>query len=162
MKKEFANKPDIKLVGLTTRTNNRQEMDPSTAKIATIAGSFWSQNIAALIPHRKKPGTTFAVYTEYDSDEHGDYTYFIGEEVHSFDHIPSNLQQLTIPAANYQKFSTPSGKMPAVVIEAWQKIWRMSAEEFGAKRAYQADFEVYDERAQDPNNTCLEIYIGII
>ena len=28
------------------------------------------------------------------------------------------------------------------------------------KRKYIADFEVYDERASDPNNTVIDIYIG--
>jgi len=37
----------------------------------------------------------------------------------------------------------------------------MTAEDFGGKRAYQADFEVYDQRAQDPKNTSLDIFIGI-
>jgi len=37
----------------------------------------------------------------------------------------------------------------------------MSSNDFGGKRAYQADFEVYDQRARDPNNTVLDIHIGI-
>jgi predicted transcriptional regulator YdeE len=32
---------------------------------------------------------------------------------------------------------------------------------FGGKRAYIADFEVYDERSRDPDNTIVDIYIGI-
>ena len=83
------------------------------------------------IPYRKNPGITFSVYTEYDSDEHGDYTYFVGEEVDSFENIPSDMQQLVIPAAKYQKFTTTPGKMPEVVIDAWQQIWKMTAKDFG-------------------------------
>lgn len=161
MKKELANKPEIKLIGLTARTNTKNEMDSQLSKIGELAGRFWSQNIANQIPNRKNPGVTLSVYTEYDSDEHGDYTYFIGEEVNSFDNIPSGLQTLTIPAATYQKFTTPSGKMPEVVIHAWQQIWNMTATDFEGHRAYLADFEVYDQRAMDPANTVLDIYIGI-
>jgi predicted transcriptional regulator YdeE len=104
---------------------------------------------------------TLSVYTEYDSNEHGDYTYFIGEEVSSFENTPPALQKLTIPAAQYQKFTTSSGKMPEVVINAWQQIWKMSANDFAGNRAYIADFEVYDHRAIDPMNASLDIYIGI-
>lgn len=161
MKKELVNKPEIKLVGLTARTNNKHEMNPKTSKIGELAGRFWSQNIANQIPDRKNSGITLSVYTEYDSNEHGDYTYFIGEEVSSFENTPSGLQKLTIPAAKYQKFTTPSGKMPEVVISAWQKIWAMSSDDFGGGRAYVADFEVYDQRAIDPANASLDIYIGI-
>ena len=161
MKKELSNKSEIKLIGLTARTNNKNEMNPATAKIGELAGRFWGQNVAAQILNRKNPGVTHSVYTEYDSDEHGDYTYFVGEEVSSFENIPSGLEKLTIPEAKYQKFTTEAGKMPEVVINAWQKIWKMSSEDFGGKRAYQADFELYDQRASDPANTVLDIYIGI-
>lgn len=162
MKKELTNKSEIKLVGLSTRTNNKSEMNPQTSKIGELADRFWSQNIADQISNRKNPGVTLSVYTEYDSNEHGDYTYFMGEEVNSFEHIPADLQKLTIPATKYQKFTTPAGKMPEVVINAWQQIWKMSAKDFGGERAYIADFEVYDQRASDPANACLDIYIGIL
>jgi predicted transcriptional regulator YdeE len=161
MKKELANKSTIKMIGLSARTNNKNEMDPATSKIGELAGRFWSQNLGAQIADRKNPGVTLAVYTEYDSNEHGDYTYYIGEEVNSFENVPAEFHPLTIPAANYQKFTTPSGKMPAVVIDAWQQIWKMSDEQLEAERAYVADFEVYDQRAADPANASLDIYIGI-
>jgi len=161
MKKELVNKSEIKLVGLTARTNNKNEMNPQTSKIGELAGRFWSQNIASQIFNRKNPGVTLSVYTEYDSDEHGDYTYFIGEEVNSFENVSASFQKLTIPAATYQKFTTSPGKMPEVVINAWQQIWKMSVNDFGSERAYVADFEVYDERASDPANASLDIYIGV-
>lgn len=161
MKKELASKPEIKLVGLTARTNNKNEMNPQTSKIGELAGRFWSQNIANQILNRNNPGVILSVYTEYGSDEHGDYTYFIGEEVSSFENTSSELQKLTIPESRYQKFTTPSGKMPEVVIDAWQQIWKMSSADFEGDRAYIADFEVYDQRAIDPANTSLDIYIGI-
>jgi predicted transcriptional regulator YdeE len=160
MKKELINKPEIKLVGLAVRTNNKNERNPNTSKIGGLAGQFWNQNIVSKIAHRKNPGITLSVYTEYDSDEHGDYTYFIGEEVSSFENMSSELQKLTIPAAKYQKFTTPIGKMPEVVINAWQQIWKMSASDFEGDRVYIADFEVYP-RALDPANMSVDIYIGI-
>jgi predicted transcriptional regulator YdeE len=161
MKKELTNKSEIKLIGLTARTNNQSEMNPQTSKIGELVSHFWGKNIANQISNRKNPGVTLSVYTEYDSNEHGNYTYFIGEEVGSFDNVPPNLQKLIIPAAKYQKFSTPSGEMPEVVINAWQQISKMSADDFGGERAYIADFEVYDQRACDPTNASLDIYIGI-
>ena len=161
MKKEIENKSEIKLIGVSVRTNNKNEINPETSKIAMLSSNFFSKNVATQIVNRKNPGITFAVYTEYDSNEHGDYTYFIGEEVNSFENIPNNLDQLVISAAQYQKFTTPSGKMPEIVINAWQQIWKMSSYDFGGERTYQADFEIYDDRAQDLENTILDIYIGI-
>lgn len=161
MKKELIHRDEIKLVGLTARTNNKNEMNPETGKIGGMVGDFFGNQWASKIAHRKNPGVTLAVYTEYASNEHGDYTYFIGEEVSAFDHIPEGMRTLIIPATHYQKFTTPSGKMPGIVIQAWQAIWKMTPTELGGQRAYQADFEVYDQRAQDPANSVLDIYIGI-
>jgi predicted transcriptional regulator YdeE len=60
MKKELANKSEIKLVGLTARTNNTNEMNPQTSKIGELASRFWSQNIAAQIVNRKNPDVTLS------------------------------------------------------------------------------------------------------
>jgi predicted transcriptional regulator YdeE len=51
--------------------------------------------------------------------------------------------------------------MPEVVIDAWQKIWKMTSDDFDGDRAYIADFEVYDQRASNPDNASLDIYIGL-
>jgi len=161
MQTEVIQKPEIKLVGLSIRTNNRNEMDPHTAKIGETMGRFLGQNLAAQIQKRKNTGTLFSVYTEYESDVSGDYTYFVGEEVSDFESVPTGLEKLCIPSATYQKFTTSSGKMPDVVINAWQKIWKMTSSDFAGKRSYQADFELYDERAKDPAKTSLDIFIGI-
>lgn len=161
MKKALVNKSEIKVVGLSIRTNNQNEINPETNKISKLAGQFWNENVANKILNRKNPGVTFSIYTNYASNEHGDYTYFIGEEVSDFENVDTDLQTLVIPSAAYQKFTTPIGSMPNVVIQAWQNIWQMSADDFGGQRTYQADFEIYDERAKDFMNTCLDIYIGI-
>jgi predicted transcriptional regulator YdeE len=162
MKKQKTQRPEITLVGLTERTNNKSEMNPETSKIGALASLYWSNQAASGIQHRSKPGITYAVYTDFESDEHGDYTYFIGEAVESLqDQDLEGLKTITIPASNYTKFTTEPGKMPEVVISAWQEIWAMSENDFGGKRKYKADFEIYDERTLDPNNTVIDIYIGI-
>lgn len=162
MQKEKTKLGELTLVGLTARTNNKNEMNPSTSKIGALAGLYWGNQIANDFKNRLHPGVTYSIYTEFESDEHGDYTYFIGELVDSAKNQDlSQFKTLTIPASHYQKFTTPSGKMPDVVITAWQKIWAMTASDFGGKRKYIADFEIYDQRASDPNNSVVDIYLGI-
>ena len=73
----------------------------------------------------------------------------------------SQFKILAISKSKYQKFTTESGKMPDVVISAWQKIWAMRKDDFVGKRKYFVDFEGYDQRASGPNNTVVDIYIGI-
>lgn len=154
---------EIKLVGITTRTNNAHifESDPSTNKIAMTVQKYFHGGLSEKINSRKNPGTTFSVYTNYASDFNGDYTYFIGEEVDSFDQVSEGFEILTIPAQDYAKFTNQPAPMPAACINMWQSIWKMSASDFGGERAYIADFEVYDERSVDHNNVVLDIYIGV-
>lgn len=155
---------DIKLVGITTvKTNNARlfESDPSTNIVAAAVQQYFHGGLASKIEARKKPGTTFCVYTNYDSDFNGDYTYFIGEEVTSFDNVAEGMETLVIPAQRYAKFTNQPGAMPGVCIAMWQNIWTMTDADLGGKRAYIADFEVYDERSIDHNNVVLDIYIGI-
>jgi predicted transcriptional regulator YdeE len=38
---------------------------------------------------------------------------------------------------------------------------KYAPQELGGDRRYATDFEIYDQRAQDPNNTILDIYIGL-
>lgn len=162
MQKKDAQLSEITLVGLTERTNNKSEMNPETSKIGHLAGFYWGNNISDDIQHRSKPGITYAVYTDFESDEHGDYTYFIGEAVDSLQ--GQNLEKLntiTIPASRYTMFTTKPGKMPDTVISAWQEIWAMDEDDFGGKRKYIADFEIHDGRANDPDKIVVDIYIGV-
>lgn len=162
MQKQSTQLPEIKLIGLTVRTKNADEMDPQTSKIAPLSGAYWSNDTASLFAHRTNPSRTFAVYTEYESDENAEYTYFIGEEVDSFEGQDlETFSTLTIAPRAYTQFTTESGAMPGVVIDAWQAIWQMDGSDFGAKRSYQADFEIYDHRAADPINAMIDIFIGV-
>jgi predicted transcriptional regulator YdeE len=161
MNKTITALPEVKLVGITARTSNTREMNPDTAKIGATMQRFFTDGMQAQIMERKNPGTVFAVYTNYESDEHGQYTYFLGEEVNDFENIPQGFEKLTILPQTYVKFTSTPGKMPAVCIDMWQHIWKMNAAGLGGKRAYIADFEVYDERSQNPEQAVLDIYIGI-
>jgi predicted transcriptional regulator YdeE len=161
MKKITTQLPEIKLIGLTIRTNNKAEANFATGQIFPTVQKYFQENVAAIIPHRKNPGTTFCVYTDYESDHQGEYTYLIGEEVTSFNDVPAGMHKHTIHPQTYTKFTNGPAPMPQAVKEPWFKIWAMPDEELGGKRAYHADFEIYDERAADHQNIVLDIYIGL-
>lgn len=46
--------------------------------------------------------------------------------------------------------------LQGLVFEAWTKIWNSNID-----RKFSADFEVYDERAQDPENAEVDIFIAV-
>ena len=161
MQKTVTELPEIKLLGILCRTNNTAEMNISSAKIAPTIQKYFRQAVGEEIPNRKNPGTTYCVYTDYESDFTGDYTYFIGEEVKVGGDSMEGFSSIIIPAQNYAKFTSKPGVMPEVCIDMWQNIWKMKSGELGGKRAYLADFEVYDKRALDPSKTVLDIYVGV-
>lgn len=160
-KKGLVVKPSIKLLGISVRTNNKNEIDPEKAKIGELVHQFYAHNIVGKISNQVNPGTVMIVYTEYDSNEFGDYTCFIGVEVSSFESSTAGLDRLEIPGSSYQKFTTASGKLPGVVINAWKTIWGMSSEDLGGKRSYRADFEVYSQQSGESEQVSADIYIGL-
>ena len=161
MQKITVNLPEIKLVGIKCRTNNKSEQDTNSAKIGSTIQRYFQSSIAEKITNSINPNTTYCVYAEYDSDHNGNYTYFVGEKVSAFSNTPEGIFELIIPAQVYIKFTNGPGAMPNVCISVWQKIWSMTSREFGGARSYLADFEIYDSRAVDPNNTVIDVYVGI-
>lgn len=161
MQKEQVTNPEMKLIGITARTNNFSEMSRTSSKISSTVKRYFQENLGEKIPNRKNPGVTIAAYTDFESDEQGEYTYFVGEEVTDFGVVPEGFTQVVVPAGAYQKFTTSPGKMPQVVINAWVEIWTMGPKDLGGKRAFKTDFEVYDQRAMDPANTAIDIYVGL-
>jgi len=161
LQKQYITLPEIKLVGISTRTNNKNEFDPAQAKIPNIIERYFKDEISEQILHRRNPGITYCCYADYETDMHGDYTYYIGEEVIRFDDQVTKLDKLTITAQSYARFTKGPGKMPDICIEMWQQIWQMSDKDFGGSRNYKTDFELYGERSKDKLNTTLDIYIGI-
>lgn len=162
MQQTTTEKPEIKLVGICARTSYQQEIDKMNGLIFPCVRKYFHGALFNKIPHRTRPGATFCAYTDYESDHTGAYTYFIGEEVSSFDDpLPEGFHLLTIPKQRYAKFTTKPAPMPEVIVNAWEKIWKMSPKELGGKRSFLTDFEIYDERAADHQNIILDVYVGV-
>lgn len=161
MQENNIRRDEIKLAGIKGRTSLEIETTPDKSVISPIVMNYFHNGLAEKIQDRTKAGVTYCIYTEYESDYRGEYTYFIGEEVSSFDNIHDDLTSLIIPAQTYTKLTNGPGPMPSVCIDLWKKIWEMSDEEIGGEREYIADFEIYDDRASDHNNVILDIYVGV-
>jgi predicted transcriptional regulator YdeE len=136
-------------------------MNPLNSQIGKLIARFYQENISEKIPARKMPGVTYAIYTNYASDEHGDYDYVYGEAVENIAHVPEGLTAIILPAGRYIKLTLGPGKMPEIVINGWQAIWQMQEKELSGKRIYQADYEVYDQRAADPNHSIVDVFLGL-
>ncbi len=154
--------PEIKLAGISVRTSYNQELDKMKGNIFPCIQRYFHGALFERILNRKKPGTTFCAYSNYESDHQGAYTYFIGEEVSSFgDSLAEGLQRLIVPEQQYAKYTTSPAPMPDVIVNAWKEIWEMTPSELGGRPRYGTDFEIYDERAADHQRIVLDVYVGI-
>jgi len=147
---------EILLIGMEIRTNNEDEMS-GRGKIANLGQRFYREGLPKIETHVQD--SIFAVYTDYESDETGWYTYFIGVKVSSLDEIPPGMKGKRIPATKYAKILTSAGALPDVVIRKWQQIW--GEDSLKKKRAYTADFEIYDLSRAGTEQAKIVIYLAI-
>jgi predicted transcriptional regulator YdeE len=151
----------FQVVGIAASTNNAKEAGPDA-----IIGKQWhrfiSENLMNQIPDRVDQ-SIYAVYTDYTSDANGQYTIILGAKVKPVPNptIPDGMIVKTVPAGRYAVFTSQRGPVVKVVVETWKQIWAYYQSPQNGQRAYQADFELYDEHGADPSNAQVDIYIGL-
>lgn len=144
----------FKLVGIKVRTTN--ESEKAQKDLGDLWGRFYSEEILEKIKY-KLNDRIYSVYTDYETDFSGEYTAFLGCSVSSFEGQDDELSNLQISGGNFLRFIA-IGKLPDVVINTWTEIWRQDDK---LKRAYSADFEVYNINSQDRENSEVEIYLSV-
>jgi predicted transcriptional regulator YdeE len=148
------------VVGIEVRTSNAQEMGGHGA-IPELWGKFFKQGIPEQIPN-KVDSTILAVYTNYAGDRNGDYDFVLGAKVAKVSAVPPGMVAITVPTGKYSVLTSAKGPAAKIVPEAWQRIWNLEDKaQLGGVRAYRSDFEVYDKRGQDPQDSEVDIYISI-
>ena len=146
--------PEINLIGISLGTKTTNENGQSAIDCGSLWQKFEAGDYANQIPG-KLSNEIFAVYHEYEGDYTKPFSYFIGCKVKPDAEAPAGMENLLIPGGIYQKI-TAKGKMPDCIANAWKEIWSSDI-----SRAYQADFEVYDERSKDWSNAEVDIFISV-
>ena len=147
--------PSIRLMGIMLEDRTSNENGRSNEDCGQLWQNFQKQDIVSKIPN-KISDAVYAVYFDYDSDQNGEFSYFLGCPVGRTNDIPKGLSFLKIPAQSYRKI-TAKGEMPKCIAKAWESIWRSDIE-----RTYQFDFEVYDQRSKDWKAAEIDIYLGVL
>jgi predicted transcriptional regulator YdeE len=148
------------IIGIEARTNNAREAT-GDGIIPKEWDKFFKEGILQKIPNKVDP-TIFVIYTDYASDRHGEYTYVIGAKVNDDTAVPPGMVIKTVPKGSYAVLTTSKGPVQKIVPEAWQQIGDLEDKsQLGGPRAYKADFEVYDQRSQNPRDSQVDIYVGI-
>jgi len=148
------------VVGIQARTTNAKEMS-GQGVISQMWGRFFKENIPDKIPN-KVDSTIYAVYSGYASDRNGEYDFMIGAKVNAVTGVPEGMVTAKVPAGRYAVVPSATGPVEQVVPAVWRQVWEMEDKHtLGGVRAYQTDFEVYDQRSQDPKNSQVDLYIGL-
>lgn len=144
----------FKLIGLKLNRKTKNENGQSGKDCGELWQKFEENRITELIPN-KISNAVYAVYYDYESDENGLFSYFIGCKVDNNTEPPKNLDEIIIPEQNYHK-ETAKGQMTGCISDAWTKIWNSNL-----NRKFGFDFEIYDERSYDWNNAEIDIFLSI-
>lgn len=141
------------VIGISVRTTN--ENGKAGIDIPELWNKFISENLIEKIPN-KIDNTIYCIYTEYEKDYTKPYTTILGCKVSSIENIPNEMVAKTFENENYRKFIAKGNILQGMFFGEWTKIWNTEID-----RKYSADFEVYGEKAQNPENAEVDIYISL-
>ncbi|MBB5647285.1 GyrI-like domain-containing protein [Pedobacter cryoconitis] len=141
------------VIGISIRTTN--ENGQSAKDIPKLWEKFMSEGILDQIPD-KIDNSLYCIYTDYEKDHTQPYTTILGCKVENLNVVPNQMVSKTIEDTSYQKFVAKGNVMQGAVYNEWVKIWNSELE-----RTFTADFEVYDERSQNPENAEVDIFVAV-
>lgn len=143
----------FKVIGIAVRTTN--ENGQAGKDIPVLWEKMISEDILNSIPN-KIDNTIYSIYTDYEKDHTKPYTMVLGCQVENLDKIPDGMVGYSFDGGEYLKFTIKGDLSKDLVINEWIKIWNMDL-----RRIFTADFEVYGEKAQNPSDAEVDIFIAV-
>ncbi len=140
------------IIGISIRTTN--ENNQAAKDIGDLWSKFMSENILGAIPN-KIDSTVYSIYTDYESDHTKPYTTILGCKVSNLQSIPNGMIGKSFDGGNYVKLSAKGDLMKGLIVNKWTEIWSMDLD-----RVFTADFEIFGEKAQNPNDAEIDFLIN--
>ena len=140
------------IIGISVRTTN--ENNQAAKNIGDLWSKFMSENILGAIPN-KIDSTVYSIYTDYESDHTKPYTTILGCKVSNLQSIPNGMIGKSFDGGNYVKLSAKGDLMKGLIVNKWTEIWSMDLD-----RVFTADFEIFGEKAQNPNDAEIDFLIA--
>lgn len=134
----------LKVAGISVRSRIRLEMNPETAKIPELYQKFETDDVARLISQPIRPDRRIAVYADYESDQSGEFTTLLGQQVDPEAEVPDQLDSVRIDGGSYLHFVGEGSERAQVVRDTWEHVWKHFEENTTHTRAYDTDFEIHD------------------
>lgn len=146
------------MIGLTARTTNAAEAS-GHGHISTLWQRLFQSGALERIPNRVG-GDIAVVYSDYASDQNGEYDYTVGARVSSAGKVPEGMVMRVVPAGRYAAVQSKEGMPQETVPKLWKRIWAMTPQELGGVRAFRVDFETYPPES-DPGKTRMTAHLGL-
>ncbi len=140
-------------IGISIRTTN--ENGQASKEIAELWGKLMSGNVVTKIPN-KVDDNVYSLYTDYESDHKKPYTAILGCKVENLENIPKGMIGKSFEGGTYVKTTAKGDLRQGLVVNQWSKIFEMELD-----RNYDADFEIFGEKAQNPSDAEIDFYVGI-
>lgn len=141
------------VIGISVRTTN--ENGQAGQDIPALWNNFMTNGIAERIDN-KIDNSIYCIYTEYEKDQTKPYTAILGCKVSDLQTIPNGMVGKTFKEATYTKIIAKGNILQGMVFNEWTKIWNSNLD-----RTFTADFEVYGDKAQNPENAEVNIFVAI-
>lgn len=138
------------IVGYAVRTDNSR----AQTDIAQAWQHIMRNNVLEKIPNRADRDI-FAVYTDYESDHNGPYTYILGCRVSEATTVADGLVLHKVPAQDYAHLRF-KGRFPQRLQKGWAEIWNSNL-----PRTFATDFEQYGVRYDGSDHAELDVFVAI-
>lgn len=143
----------FQVIGITVRTTN--ENGKAAQDIGQLWNQFMTEGILAKIPH-KIDENILSIYTHYVGDHTQPYDTILGCKVSSLATIPAGMIGQSFGGGTYVQFVAKGDLTKGLVYNTWLSIWETELD-----RVYSADFEVYGEKAQNPAEAEVDIFVAV-
>jgi len=140
---------NLMLQGISVRTNNKNELNEETQKIAPLWAKYDEDHIFTKTLNKVNNTSFYGIYTNYETDVDGDYDAMVAVEV-----TKAKNNAIVIENKKYLVFKK-EGELPEVAFELWTEIWEYFKNTNEYQRDYGVDFEKYSKEDE------IEIYISI-
>jgi predicted transcriptional regulator YdeE len=140
------------VTGLSVRTINRDEFNPTTAQLPMLWRRFFESGVIDQISNSVPNSPIYGVYSEYESDATGFYSLTAG--VATIGTTTSDFTTVDVQSGKYLVFEK-RGQMPQAVVDAWGEVWAFFETNHDFIRTFNSDFEEY----RGPDG--IAIHIGV-
>ncbi len=143
---------DFYVMGISVKTTN---MNGQSSK---DIGKLWEVFIADKVMDKisnKLDNNIYCLYTDYEGDHMAPYLVVLGCKVDSSCDVLDGMSLKKVNGGTFTKFTAKGSLIEGVVYQEWATIWAIEK-----NRVFDTDFEVYGEKARNPNNAEVDIYVA--